>query len=121
MEKNVIYHNPKCSKSRKTLEILRENNAVVEVIEYLNSPPGAADLESLCTLLGVDPLQIIRTGDARFQELGFSVDDDRTRQEWIEILAGNSVLLQRPIVVIDGKAIIGRPPENVHEILTGGN
>ena len=109
MTRATIFHNPRCSKSRKTLALLEERDVDVEIVRYLESPPSVKDLDSLCTLLDVAPIDITRTGE--------SPNDDRSRQEWLQILHDNPVLIQRPIVHCEGKATIGRPPENVLDIL----
>lgn len=117
MPQNIIYHNPRCSKSRQTLRILQDRRVEVEVIEYLGTPPSKAELEIICTKLGIEPTGLIRSKEKLFLELGLSLDDKRSREEWLEILVQNPKLIERPIVIYNGKAIIGRPPERVHEIL----
>jgi arsenate reductase len=112
-----IYHNPRCSKSRRTLEILREQGQDPEVIEYLSAPPTTDALDEICTQLDVEPLAIIRTNESRFTELGLSKEDDRSRAAWIELMVANPVLIERPIVVNGNQAVIGRPPESVLDIL----
>jgi len=113
----TIYHNPRCSKSRKTLNILLDNNINVEEIRYLEQPPSKQKLTELCQLMSIKPLQIIRTGESLFKELGLTKADERTDDEWLEIMVNNPKLIERPIVQINDKAVIGRPPENVLEIL----
>ena len=109
----TIYHNPKCSKSRSSLEILQGMPVEIEEVRYLDTPPTKALLQELCNLMGVKPLEITRTGEARFKELGLSKTDDRSDTEWLEILVANPILIERPIVRVGDKAVIGRPPENV--------
>ena len=117
MSKVTIYHNPRCSKSRQTLALLHERGQDVEVIEYLKTPPTAEELEGLCRRMGKQPLEIIRQKEKRFREMGLSPGDRRSSREWIEIMAENPILIERPIVVKGGKAAVGRPPEKVLRIL----
>lgn len=113
----TIYHNPRCSKSRQTLALLEERALDVEVVRYLETPPSAEALDVLCRCLGVEPLEVLRQKEARFLELGLAAGDDRSREEWLRILAENPVLIERPIVVRGDRAALGRPPERVLEIL----
>ena len=110
-----IYHNPRCSKSRQTLSLINDAGKDVEIIEYLKTPPSAAELKDIIALLGIAPEQLVRKGEAIFKEQfkgkKFSVD------EWIDILAAHPKLIERPIVVHGKKAILGRPPENVLTLL----
>lgn len=111
----LIYHNPRCGKSRNTLAILKEKNVEVEVFEYLKTPPSFDELKNVINLLKIRPEELLRKGEAVFKEnyknKSFSED------EWIEIMVSNPILIERPIVVNNGEAIIGRPPENVLEII----
>ncbi len=111
-----IYHNPRCSKSRQTLEILIDGGHEPQVIEYLKTPPDAAALADIIAILGVKPVDIMRTNEPEYQiaedEIGTM---SKTRQ--IEWLAENICVLQRPIVVNGKQVRIGRPPESVLEIL----
>ena len=117
MPKIAIYHNPRCSKSRSTLKLIEEGGAAPEVVEYLKTPPSADELAALCKKLKLAPKDIIRSKESLFKELKLSLKDDRSDAEWIEILAANPKLIERPIVVKGAKAVIGRPPENVLELL----
>ncbi|MDA0989777.1 MAG: arsenate reductase (glutaredoxin) [Verrucomicrobia bacterium] len=112
-----IYHNPRCSKSRQTLAMLEEKGVDVEIIEYLNHPPSTAVLDMICRQLNMDPLELIRTKEARFKELGLSVQDQRPRREWLKLMVENPVLIERPIVLAGNKAVLGRPPENALALL----
>ena len=112
-----VYHNPGCSKSQATLQLLEEREQEIEVIEYLKTPPTVEELDQILRQLDREPIEVIRVKEDRFAELGLSVDDDRSRVEWIRIMVNNPILIERPIVVSDGKAALGRPPENVIEIL----
>jgi len=112
----TIYHNPRCSKSRETLALLEEKGAAPKVVDYLKTPPSAAELKAILKKLGLKPRDIVRKGEARYAELGLkerTVSDD----ELIALMAENPILIERPIVVAGGKAAIGRPPETVLTIL----
>jgi len=112
-----IYHNPRCSKSRETLALLTERGQKPEVIEYLKTPPNTEELDQICQMLNLEPTALIRSKEDQFKALGLSLKDQRSRQEWLELLVDNPALLERPIVVKDGKAALGRPPENVLALL----
>lgn len=116
---NRIYHNPRCSKSRGALQLLTEHSVDFTTIEYLENPPTVEELDGFCTMLGVEPLALIRTKEVRFKELGLSKKDDRSRTEWLTLMAENPILIERPIVIVDGNAVIGRPPENILTLLNG--
>lgn len=111
-----IYHNPKCSKSRQTLVLLQEKGVNPEIIEYLKTPPSFKELDTILKTLQKEPLEITRTKEERFKELGLK-DKELDRNEMIQTLIDNPILIERPIVVNGNKAAIGRPPENVLEIL----
>lgn len=113
----VIYHNPRCTKSRQTLELLRERGIEPKVVLYLEDAPSAAKLDELCRALGLEPLQITRTGEDFFKELGLSKSDRRSREEWLDLLAAHPKLIERPIVSCGQRAALGRPPENVLALL----
>jgi len=116
-EKVTIYHNPRCSKSRQTLDLIRRSGYEPEIVLYLEDPPSATRLEALCKAMGKHPLEITRTKEARFEELGLSKKDDRSEPEWLKILAENPKLIERPIVVMGPRVAMGRPPEAVLDIL----
>lgn len=117
MSNVTIYHNPRCSKSRQTLDLIQRASIEPEIVLYLENPPSATKLESLCAAMGKEPLEIMRTKEALFKELGLSKKDDRSRAEWLKIMAENPKLIERPIVVSGDKVTLGRPPENVLDIL----
>ena len=117
MSKVTIYHNPRCSKSRQTLALLEEKACNVDIIEYLKTPPSVAKLDELLKAMGKEPLEVIRTKEAAFKELGLSKSDHRPRKEWLTLMVQNPVLIERPIVVKGKKAALGRPPEDVLKIL----
>ena len=111
-----IYHNHRCSKSRATLALLEAQGQVCEVINYLDTPPSSAELTQLLDMLGMAPRELMRKSEAEYGELGLddpSLDDTTL----IAALASHPRLLERPIVVANGKAAIGRPPEAVLAIL----
>ncbi|MDX5348916.1 MAG: arsenate reductase (glutaredoxin) [Hymenobacteraceae bacterium] len=110
-----IYHNNRCSKSRQTLELLQEKGQQPEVVEYLKTPPTAAELRELLQKLNMKPEQLLRKGEAVYKEkyAGKNLSDE----EWIQAMAENPILIERPIVVKDQQAVIGRPPEKVLELL----
>ncbi len=113
MAKVTIYHNPRCSKSRQTLALLREHDVEPEVVEYLKTPPDVATLASLLKKLGMQPQQLIRKKEHRQLDLPDTDDND----ELIGRMAAHPEIIERPIVVCGRKARLGRPPESVLEIL----
>jgi arsenate reductase len=116
MSEVSLYHNPRCSKSRQTLALLEERGIEPEIIEYLETPPDAATISGLLGKLGVGAIELIRRGEAPFAELGLAgkEGDDAAL---IEAMVSHPILIQRPIVVSGEQARIGRPPENVLDIL----
>lgn len=113
----TIYHNPRCTKCRVALELLHEHGIEPEIIEYLKTPPTADELLALCRKMNRRPTEIIRTKEARFAELDLSLDDHRSDEEWCRILSANPVLIQRPIVVHNGKVVLGRSTEILEAVL----
>ena len=111
-----IYHNPRCSKSRQTLALLQEKGCQTEVIEYLKTPPDVATVEQLLNKLGLSPRELMRKKEAVYQELNLD-DSGLSRSELIRAMVKNPILIERPIVVADERAAIGRPPESVLDIL----
>ena len=97
--------------------LLDENGIAYTVVEYLKETPDAQQLAVILTRLGKRPLEVMRTGEARFSELGLSVEDDRTDEEWIRLMVDNPILIERPIVVNEQKAALGRPVENILNII----
>lgn len=107
-----IYHNARCSKSRATLALLQEHGCACEVINYLETPPIVAELTQLLDQLGITPRELIRSNEPDYRELGLdepTLGDDAL----VAAMAAHPMLIERPIVVINGKAAIGRPPESV--------
>ncbi len=116
MSKLEIYHNPRCSKSRQTLALLQKKGLEPEVIDYLKTPPDTKTLRRLLTQLGMDPLELMRTKESVFAELQLG-GADVTNEQLIAAMTENPILIERPIVVAGDKARLGRPPEQVLEIL----
>ena len=115
--KLTIYHNPRCSKSRQTLSLLEERGFTPEIVEYLKSPPDARALRRILKALGIGPRELLRTGEQEYKDLELG-DPDVTDAEIIEAMVKHPKLIERPIVVRDDEARIGRPPERVLEILS---
>jgi arsenate reductase len=109
-----IYHNPRCSKSRETLQLIKDAGAEVEIIEYLNAIPSAEELKLILMKLNLSPKDIIRKGEAVYKEKfkNSNFNDD----EWIKVMIEYPKLIERPIVVKGNKAVLGRPPENVLDL-----
>jgi arsenate reductase len=112
----TIYHNPKCSKSRQTLELLRARGIEPQVVEYLKTPPDEKTLDGLLKKLGMEPRALMRTKEDAYAEAGLG-NPKLTREQLIAALATHPILIERPIVVNGARAAIGRPPEKVLEIL----
>jgi arsenate reductase (glutaredoxin) len=110
-----IYHNPRCSKSRSTLELLEERGVELDVVEYLKTPPTRDELEDLLNKLGIRAADLIRKGEQAFKDSGRDLDSPES--ELIELMVQNPVLIERPIVVVGDRARIGRPPERVLELI----
>jgi arsenate reductase len=116
MEDVTIYHNPVCGKSRGALDILRQRGIAPEVIEYLKSPPDRATLNRILDLLGGTPTDLVRK-DKRFKELGLNESDYQTREQVVAVLLQHPELMERPVVIRGGRAVIARPSERVNDIL----
>lgn len=112
----VIYHNPRCSKSRQALQLLRERGVEPEIVLYLDQPPPPEELDRLLRLLGLEPLELMRWKEAPFAALSLG-DGTHTRDELIRAMAEHPILIERPIVVHQDRAVLGRPPERVLELL----
>jgi arsenate reductase len=112
----IIYHNPRCSKSRQALELLRERGIEARVIEYLKTPPDAATLRALLRMLGCPARDLLRRGEEAFASLGLAarLDDD---EALIATMVDHPELIERPVIVIDERAVIGRPPEKLLALL----
>ncbi len=113
-----LLHNPRCSKSREALALLRGRGVEPEVVEYLKQPLSAAEIDRLLTRLGMQPRQLMRRGEAAYGELGLD-DPGLSRAALIEAMATRPILIERPIAVRGERAVLGRPPEKVLELLDG--
>lgn len=111
----VIYHNTRCSKSRSACELVASRGVQAQIVEYLKTPPGKDELRAVLRKLGMKPSEIVRRGEDAFKEnyAGKNLDDE----QWLDALIANPVLIERPIVVRGDRAVIGRPPEKVLELL----
>ncbi len=108
----TIYHNPRCSKSRQTLQLLREKGVEPEIVEYLKTPPSKEEIEMLLSLLGMVPRELLRKKEAPYSKRG--LDNERLSDATlIAAMHSDPLLIERPIVVKGKKAVLGRPPENV--------
>ena len=112
----TIYHNPRCSKSRQTLALLEEKGITPDIVKYLETPPTAAELGDILTMLGKEPRDAMRKKEDPYKANGLD-DESLSRDDLIAAMVANPVLIERPIVVTNGKAAIGRPPESVLDIL----
>ena len=115
MNRWKIWHNPRCSKSRETLEIVQNNGIEPDVVEYLKNPPTATELKATLKLLGMKAEDLVRKSEELYKER--YQGKQLTEAQWIKVLAANPVLIERPVVIIGKKALIGRPPENVLKLL----
>ena len=116
MNNFTIYHNPRCSKSRQTLELLKEKSIEPEVVLYLDNPPSKDEISKLLNILGINPRELIRKGEDEYKIHNLK-DQTISDQKIIEIMSENPKLIERPIVISNNKAIIGRPPENVLKLI----
>ncbi|WIG55270.1 MAG: uncharacterized protein OJF61_001056 [Rhodanobacteraceae bacterium] len=112
----TIWHNPRCSKSRGTLELLQTRGIEPAVVDYQKNPPSAADIAHALKLLGMQARDLMRKSEPVYTELALD-DPALTREQLIEAMAKHPILIERPVVFANGKAAIGRPPENVLAIL----
>jgi arsenate reductase len=110
-----IYHNPRCRKSRESLALLEEHGVQAKVVEYLKTPVQADELKQIISMLGISAEALIRKGESIYKETfkGKTLTED----EWINVMVEHPKLMERPIVVNEGKAVIGRPPEKVLTLL----
>jgi arsenate reductase (glutaredoxin) len=112
----TIYHNPRCSKSRQTLALLEENGVQPTIVDYLKTPPSAADIANILTKLDLEPRDLMRKKEAPYVENNLG-NASLSRDSLIQAMVDNPILIERPIVLANDKAAIGRPPESVLEIL----
>ena len=111
----IIWHNPRCSKSRQTLTLLQEHGIEPEIRLYLEAPPSSGELAEVIAKLGTNPWELLRRGEAPFKELGLSKDS--ATKTIIEAMCQHPILIERPVVIIGDGAALGRPPETVLTLL----
>lgn len=111
---SVIYHNPKCSTSRKTLDLLRDNGIEPEIVQYLKTPPTRAELEKMIADAGIEVRDAVRKKESRYRELGLA---DASDDELLDAMAANPILIERPFVVTPKGTRLARPIDTVREIL----
>ncbi|MDV9033536.1 arsenate reductase (glutaredoxin) [Pseudomonas sp. RAC1] len=116
MPELTLYHNPRCSKSRGALELLEARGLAPTIVRYLETPPDAATLHALLGKLGIGARQLLRSGEDEFKTLGLA-NPALSEAQLIEAMVQHPKLIERPILVVDDKAVIGRPPENILELL----
>jgi len=112
----TIYHNPRCSKSRQTLQLIEDSGISPKIVEYLKSPPTATELKDIIQTLGINPRELLRTKEAEYIACGLDnmgLDDETI----IEIMVSHPKLIERPIVVDGQRAVVGRPPEKVLDLI----
>ncbi|MBS1212150.1 MAG: arsenate reductase family protein [Proteobacteria bacterium] len=112
----TIFHNPRCSKSRATLQLLQDKGVAPTVVEYLKDTPSREELDRILQLLNMEPRELMRKGESIYKEAGLD-NPSLDRQTLINAMVENPILIERPIVIANGKAAIGRPPEKVLDIL----
>ena len=113
--KYTIYHNPRCSKSRQTLALLEERGVDLDVVEYLNTPPSASELKAILARLGLSARELMRTKESVYAEKNLgdaALDEDAL----VAAMVADPILIERPIVVLGERAVIGRPPENINSL-----
>ena len=115
MDTITIYHNPRCGKSRAALALLQERKVPLRVVEYLKEPPTRRELSTLRKQLGLNPSQWIRTGEPEFRAAGLSTGS--SDEQLLDAMATHPILIERPIIVRGARAVVGRPPERVRELL----
>ncbi|MCA9482259.1 MAG: arsenate reductase (glutaredoxin) [Nitrospina sp.] len=112
----TIYHNPECSKSRQTLALLEERGIEPEIVEYLQSPPAAVELKAVLEKLEMSPRDLMRKKESEYTDLDLD-NPDLTEDQLIDFMIQHPILIERPVVLANGKAALGRPPEQVLDIL----
>jgi len=118
MSEVTIWHNPCCSKSRATLSLLEEHGLDPKIVEYLKTPPSAAELKSVLKKLHMKPRELMRKGEDVYKELNLA-DESLSDDKLIDAMVKNPVLIERPVVLYAARAALGRPPENVLDLFTG--
>jgi arsenate reductase len=117
MRRNIFYHNPRCRKSREGLQLVEGKKVDFELVEYLKDTPSKEQLISILKSLNKKPLDLMRTQEKIFKELNLSKKDERSEDEWIDIMVRNPILIERPIFIYNNKAALGRPPEDLLKII----
>ena len=112
-----IFHNPNCSKCRLTMDILNDKGVEAKVIEYLETPPNSNELNEMLNLLGLEPRELMRKHEAPYLENNLD-NANLSREQLIQAMIDNPILIERPIIIKGNKATIGRPPEKVLDILS---
>ena len=118
MSEVTIWHNPRCSKSRATLSLLEEHGLDPKIVEYLKTPPSAAELKSVLKKLHMKPRELMRKGEDVYKELNLA-DESLSDDKLIDAMVKNPALIERPVVLFEARAALGRPPENVLDLFTG--
>lgn len=116
MARATIWHNPRCSKSRETKKLLEEQGVALDVRLYLEDPPSRAQLEETLKRLGKEPRDLLRKKEGAYEELGLD-DATLTKAQLLDAMVSHPALIERPVVIVGEKAALGRPPEDVLEIL----
>jgi arsenate reductase len=112
----TFYHNPRCSKSRQALELLRARDVEPDIVEYLKSPPSLGELDEILKLLGMEPRELMRRKEAVYKDLALD-DETLDRHSLLQAMVEHPILIERPIAVVEGRAALGRPPEKVLGVL----
>jgi len=115
MNRIKIWHNPRCSKSRNAAQLLEERGVEAEVVRYLDTPPTKEEIKEVLKMLGISARELMRTKETIYKELGLKEVEEE--EKLIEAMAAHPKLIERPVVIKDGKAAIGRPIEKVIELL----
>jgi arsenate reductase len=116
----IIYHNTSCSKSNAVLNLLLEHGVRVSIVNYLETPLLHDQLKTLLDQIGIEAKALVRFGEPTAKELGLSSNDSRDETGWLALMAEHPILIERPIVVINNKAVVGRPPESVLGLFNNG-
>lgn len=115
MSEITILHNPRCSKSRNALQLLEEKKCDINIIQYLDKTPSKEELKNIIKLLGIKPSELLRKGEDAYKEL--ALKDEQDEDKIVDAMIAHPKLIERPIVIKDNKAVIGRPIENVEELI----
>ncbi len=116
MQEVIIWHNPRCSKSREAISILEENGCKSEVIKYLDTKPNESEIKNILNMLGLSARELMRTKEAIYKELNLKEEKDETKL--IQAMAQHQKLIERPIIIKNGKAIIGRPSSIIVDFIS---